>query len=266
MSGGFLRRLRRWFWPTSDYRRLPKPEDRPAALPDGVRVYAVGDIHGEAVLLDALIRRVVADLSRAPVEDARIVFVGDYIDRGPNSRGVLQRLAAGDIPLPFEALRGNHEDLLLRALEDVGAMPQWCRTGGAATLRSYGLDGGKLARPRVMRDLRRGLIEALPPRHLAFLRSTKLSHTIGGYFFVHAGARPGIPLDRQDHQDLMWIRDECYASPFDFGKVLVHGHTPHRNPENLPRRVNVDTGAFKRGVLTAAVLEDASRRFLSTGD
>ena len=134
------------------------------------------------------------------------------------------------------------------------------------TLRSYGIDLGKDASRKRSGKLHRQLLEVLPPSHRDFLESTRLSEVVGDYFFVHAGARPGVPLDRQDEADLLWIRDACYGAPERFDKVLVHGHTPRRRPENLPGRINVDTGAFKWGVLSCVALEGQERRFLSTGD
>ena len=177
---------------------------------------------------------------------------------------MIERLARGDFPVPFEALRGNHEDLMLRALARPDAMPDWCACGGIETLRSYGIDLGKDASRKRPGKLHRQLLEALPPSHRDFLESTRLSEVVGDYFFVHAGARPGVPLDRQDEADLLWIRDACYGAPDRFDKVLVHGHTPRRRPENLPGRINVDTGAFKWGVLSCVALEGQERRFLST--
>lgn len=262
MAAGLLERLRDWLWPAAPASSPPPA----AALRGGSRIYAIGDIHGEAGLLDRMAREIAADLARhPPARDALAVFLGDYIDRGPDSCAVVARLAARDFPLPFETLRGNHEDLMLRALEEAGAMADWCHTGGIETLRSYGLDVDKAKGPKALGRLRLALLDVLPPGHRTFLEATRLSITRGDYCFVHAGARPGVPLDRQDPRDLMWIRDECYGSSHDFGKVLVHGHTPRKRPENLPRRINIDTGAFKWGVLTAVVLDGDARRFVSAG-
>ncbi len=249
----------------------PSAPVRSAALPGGLRIYAIGDIHGHADLLDLMAATIETDLVRNPAHDARAVFIGDYIDRGPDSAGVIERLASGRFPLPFETLRGNHEDVLMSALaasDDAVAagLDHWYHIGGLETLRSYGVDVGKAARGKSPGRLRSALLDRLPETHQAFLRQTRLSLTLGDYFFVHAGARPGVPLDAQSPEDLMWIREECYGSDYDFGKVLVHGHTPRRRPEDLPRRINIDTGAFKWGVLSAVVLEAGTRRFLSTRD
>ena len=240
----------------------------PQPLPQGLRIYAIGDIHGFTDLLDRMVGRIEADLAHRRPDQALAVFLGDYIDRGPDSAGVIDRLVRRDVPIPFETLRGNHEDLMLKALADPGAMADWYGTGAAETLRSYGVDPDRPGPGpgKGLGRLRKQLLDRLPAAHRDFLERTRLSYGAGDYAFVHAGARPGIPLDRQDPADLMWIRQECYGSTYDFGKVLVHGHTPRRRPENHARRINVDTGAFKWGVLSCAVLEGTTRRFLSTRD
>ena len=192
------------------------------------------------------------------------MFVGDYVDRGPDSAGVIERLVQGRFPTPIVTLRGNHEDMMMRALAHSGDMEHWCDMGGLETIASYGIDVARGARGKGLGKLRKDLIERMPETHRAFLAETKLSFEAGDYFFVHAGARPGVPLDRQVETDLLWIREEFSGSDFDFGKAIVHGHTPHRRPENEPRRINVDTGAFKWGALTCVALEGTSRRFIST--
>ena len=264
MNRSLLHRILTYFRPPEPSGTTQQADDRPSTVPSGRRIYAIGDVHGLSDLLGRMADRIEADLGHNPVPEARAVFLGDYVDRGPDSRGVIDRLARGDFPVPFETLRGNHEDLMLRALARPDAMPDWCACGGIETLRSYGVDIGKAAPRKRSEKLHRDLLEVLPPSHRDFLERTRLSEVVGDYFFVHAGARPGVPLDRQDEADLMWIRDECYKAPKPFDKVLVHGHTPHRKPENLPGRINIDTGAFKWGVLSCVVLEGQERRFLST--
>lgn len=266
MSRRLLRRIIDWFRPVAP---VPQAEPSPiagSALPEGMRIYAIGDIHGFASLLGRMSDLIAADLEQRPPQQALAVFLGDYIDRGPSSFDVVDRLARGDFPVPFQSLRGNHEDLMLRALALPEGMPDWCQCGGLETLRSYGVDCEDDPSFKAMGKLRRRLLERFPDTHRAFLETTRLSFMAGDYFFVHAGARPGVALDRQDEADLMWIRDECYRSAFDFGKVLVHGHTPRRRPENLPNRINVDTGAFKWGVLSCVALERRERRFLAARD
>ena len=266
MSRSLLRRIVDWLRPPAPRRGAERTLPAISTLPDGLRIYAIGDVHGFADLLDRMAGLIAADLKQSPPRRTMAVFLGDYIDRGPGSRDVIDRLVRGDFPIPFRPLRGNHEDLMLRALAQPEAMSDWCQCGGIETMRSYGLPCDDDLSFKDMAKLRRRLLERLPASHRAFLETTKLSYTAGDYFFVHAGARPGVVLDLQDEADLMWIRDECYSSDFDFGKVLVHGHTPRRRPENLARRINVDTGAFKWGVLSCVALERCERRFLSARD
>ena len=234
-----------------------------AAVPQGLRVYAIGDIHGYSNLLESLAREIEADLQRHRPDQAVAVFLGDYVDRGPDSAGVIERLVHGRFPTPIVTLRGNHEDMMMRALAYAGDMEHWCYSGGIETMASYGTDITNAAHGRGLGKVRRDFLDRFPEAHHAFLAQTKLFYAVGDYFFVHAGVRPGVPLDRQLDTDLLWIRDEFFRSDYDFGKVIVHGHTPRRHPESEPRRINVDTGAFQTGVLTCVALEGTTRRFLS---
>ena len=239
------------------------PSPSAPALPPGKRIYAVGDIHGRADLLSRMADLVAADCRQRPSAGAGTVFLGDYVDRGPDSRGVIGRLAAGDFPTPIVALRGNHESLFQQFLQGLVDIPYYDQLGGAATLRSYGVDLDRLARLGV--DARANILrEAIPAEHRAFVDTTRLSLEAGDYFLCHAGVRPGVPLAAQSEEDLMWIRAEFLSSAADFGKVVVHGHTPVRTPEIRPNRINVDTKAFSSGILTAVVLEGSERRFLRT--
>jgi len=236
----------------------------PVSLPEGLRVYAIGDVHGRLDLLETLAFQIAADLTDAP-QAALTVFLGDYVDRGPDSAGVLDMLAARDFPTEFLALRGNHEEVMLHFLEDAEVLEAWRNFGGLETLRSYGIDVLPAMRGQGYEDMRLRLLEALPPLHLQFLRETSHSTSFGDYFFCHAGARPGTPLDEQDPGDLLWIREEFLAFRGGWDKVVVHGHTPVAEPELLSNRINVDTGAFASSILTAVVLEGSQRRILSTG-
>ncbi len=209
---------------------------------------------------------IVADLAASPSVEAEMVFLGDYIDRGPNSAAVLDRLSRQDVPLAFVALRGNHVALLLDALADPAGMAHWCRSGGDATLASYGIDLERHASRKALTRARASLLERMPDPHRRFLADTALHYVASPYTFVHAGLRPGVPLDRQSVDDLLWIRDEFFRAASQVDGVVVHGHTPRPQPENEPHRINVDTGVFKYGTLTCVVLEGADRRFLSTRD
>lgn len=235
-----------------------------ATAPAGTRLYAIGDIHGRADLLGRLAEKIAQDLAARPAQKVVTVFLGDYVDRGLDSRGVLERLAEGDFPTPFVALRGNHEDAMLRFLDDPPVLKQWAMFGGLTTLTSYGVDPGR----EMFRGGAPAVLEAFlsrfPQAHRRFLEDTKFNAEFGDYFFCHAGVRPHVPLDRQDPGDLMWIRYEFLEYRGDFGKVVVHGHTPHTKVENLANRINLDTHAFKSGVLTAVALEGEERRFIDT--
>jgi serine/threonine protein phosphatase 1 len=233
-----------------------------AKVPQGARVYAVGDIHGRSDLLDALHDSVSKDLERSPADNAMIIYLGDYVDRGVDSSGVLDRLC--DAPLKGMSrvlLKGNHEAMLLRFLEEPETGAQWRRYGGLETLHSYGLDMARTVDG--YRVLAERFAEALPARHLELLQSLQHSASVGDYFFCHAGVRPGVPLERQREADLLWIRDVFLASDESFGKVVVHGHTPAEEPEIRGNRIGIDTGAYATHLLTCLVLEGEERRFLT---
>lgn len=246
-----------------------EPLSPAAEAPPGTRVYAVGDIHGRADLLDGLLGLIAGDLSHARPPRVVLVFLGDYVDRGPDSRKVIDRLAAGapsDGPLAgteWVAIRGNHEDIMMEFLADFSVGGAWFRNGGLDTVRSYAgeLPEGAAADGPAMQRL---LYRSLPPAHLRFFSRLALRHDEGGYLFVHAGIRPDLPLDRQDRYDLMWIRDDFLFSDADLGKVVVHGHSQVSTPEIRPNRIAIDTGAYRTGRLTCLVLEGADRRFLVT--
>ncbi|UDL93210.1 metallophosphoesterase [Lichenihabitans sp. PAMC28606] len=232
-----------------------------AMLPDGTRVYAIGDIHGRADLLDAMVSKIADDVRERPVDQPLTVLLGDYIDRGPRSAEVIDRLARNDFATPIVTLTGNHEDIFGQVLRGSASLDRFLGMGGDATLRSYGLDPRAMQRMRTS-DRQAALRGSVSPSHRAFLEATRLSFTVGRYFFCHAGARPGVPLDEQSREDLVWIREDFLKSPFDFGKIIVHGHTPVKTPEVRSNAINVDTKAFASGVLTAVVLEGNQRRFL----
>lgn len=235
-----------------------------ARAPEGLRIYAIGDIHGRADLLDRLAGRIADDLAQKPTKDSVTVFVGDYVDRGYESRDVVERLARSDFPTAIVTLRGNHEDAMLRFLDDPAVLGQWVMFGGQTTLDSYGVDVGRETWKGGAPGVQAALLESFPASHRRFLEETRYFIEFGGYFFCHAGVRPHVPLERQDPADLMWIRHEFLQFKGDFGKVVVHGHTPHVAIESLENRINVDTHAYRSGVLTAAVLEGDERRFLDT--
>jgi serine/threonine protein phosphatase 1 len=238
-------------------------------LTEGDRIYAVGDIHGRRDLLTALLARIRADLAARPHPRPRLVFLGDYVDRGPDSRGVIDTLIAlrADGDLPTDCLLGNHDAYVLAYLRD----PDWRELtrnwlndnlGGSATLASYGVPDARLARPAAAHD---AFAAAFPPAHLAFLEGCQLLLPIGGYLFVHAGIRPDVALDAQDREDLIWIREPFLTSRADFGRKVVHGHTIVPAVEHHPNRIAVDTGAVRSGVLSCLLLEGTEVALLEPG-
>jgi serine/threonine protein phosphatase 1 len=228
------------------------------------RCYVIGDIHGRSDLLDRMVDAITRDIEQNPVAASLTVTLGDYVDRGPDSRGVLDRLAHNPFPTDYVALKGNHEELLETFLTRPAIGPQWRRLGGLETLHSYKVPVADLMVGKGFDEAAQALRQALPAEQSAFLGRLKLSLTVGGYFLCHAGVRPGVPLDNQRAEDLLWIRDEFLSSKVDFGKIVVHGHTPTQSPEVLANRINIDTGAFATGRLTCLVIEDGGLRFLST--
>jgi serine/threonine protein phosphatase 1 len=238
-----------------------------AATPPDTRLYAVGDIHGRADLLRRMHGLIELDTASHPRDRHVIVYLGDYIDRGPDSADVIDLLLQSPVPgCQSVHLLGNHEDSLLRFLDDVEVGSAWLYYGGLATLVGYDIDVGdypwrnEIEMMRLQTELRR----RLPVRHRRFLQGLPLHHGEGDYLFVHAGVRPRIPLDRQVREDLLWIRDEFLASPADHGRVVVHGHTITPKPEILPNRIGIDTGAYATGQLTCLVLDGQERAFLQT--
>jgi len=219
-----------------------------ASVPPRERVYAVGDIHGRLDLLDRLLGMIAAYEAAHPCANTSIIFLGDYIDRGPDSRGVIECLLQG-IPDGLTAyfLRGNHEAIMLRCLEGPAMFANWAANGGLATLKSYGVNVLFRAEAQTLLSQLRGV---LPEAHLAFLRGLKTTMEVGDYFFVHAGVRPRVPLSKQSEQDLRWIRNDFLEHDGSFEKFVVHGHTPVIEPEIRANRINIDTGAYATGKLT----------------
>ncbi len=236
-----------------------------ARVPDGRRIYAIGDIHGRADLLTEVYEMIRQDSEAAgDGKTVAIVHLGDYVDRGPQSREVIDMLLAPADGIESVCLKGNHEDLMLAFLdgEEIGRM--WLYNGGNATLASYGVPMVDYAGDDMPAQARQALAAHLPPDHDEFLRGLKLMHLEGDYLFVHAGVRPGVDLARQDDGDLMWIRDEFLDATEDYGKIIVHGHSIRPEVELMPNRIGIDTGAFRSGRLTCLVLDGAARRLLQT--
>ncbi|MEI9989862.1 MAG: metallophosphoesterase family protein [Rhizomicrobium sp.] len=245
--------------------RLLGQNAKAPAVPAGRRVFAVGDVHGRLDLLERLIGQLRDYAANGEPAVNSLVLLGDYIDRGPRSKEVVDYLI--DLRLPgWETtfLRGNHDQAFLDFLGDPNFYRAWRNFGAPETLLSYGVMPPRFDDETAFSKARDELAAKCPPSHLQFFGDLKLMHEEGDYLFVHAGIRPGIPLDAQVPEDLLWIRDDFLLSSRRFGKVVVHGHTPTQMPVRRRNRIGVDTGAHATGCLTAAVLEGESCTFLAT--
>jgi calcineurin-like phosphoesterase family protein len=230
------------------WRRTPK-------LPDGLRIYAIGDIHGRADLLGRMFAAIDADLARYPSAHALNVFLGDYIDRGPASRRVIDLLINHSCAHEVVFLRGNHETYVPQFLEDPAVLGRWRMLGGLETLMSYGLNPSFNAHRDEQHELANRFAAALPQNHVLFFGRLQSSFCCGDFFFVHAGVKPGVPVEQQREEDLLWIRDEFLLHQGSFGKMIVHGHAPIDEPEFRDNRINIDTGAYATGKLTCLIIE-----------
>lgn len=237
----------------------------PARPPEDCVIWAVGDIHGRSDLSGPLIAAIRADLLASPVSRKVIVFLGDHVDRGPDSRGVLDQIVEvlGDPALEIHTLRGNHEERMEAFLDQPDLGPGWCDYGGREALMSYGVV------PPAMKgdaqgwtDAATALRDAMPASHVRLLQNQAYSVAIGDYFFAHAGARPGVALEDQSPNDLMWIRKPFLEETAPFEKVIVHGHTPADGVASNARRIGVDTGAYGTNVLSAVRLDGETRAVL----
>lgn len=240
---------------------------RPTPPTTGGRlVYAVGDVHGRLDVLEPLLRDIAEDaLITRPPERPLLVFLGDYVDRGPASRGVVDLVMRLQADRSFEvaALKGNHEEALLHFLDEPAFAAAWLEFGGGATLASYGvLPPPEAAEPEAWRRARDAFAEALPESHRRFYQDLELMRIVGDYAFVHAGVRPGVPLEAQSARDLLWIRYEFLQDGGPFDKVIVHGHTPGAEPQLHPHRLGLDTGAYATGVLSAVRLHGEEQRLM----
>jgi len=235
-------------------------------IPDGLRVYAIGDIHGCARALDELHRRIADDIAEARPERVLLVYLGDYVDRGPDSSGVIESLTR-EPPVNAERvfLKGNHEAMMLAFLEGRLTTSDWRLYGGTETLQSYGVNVRQVLSTAGAEQLPGELNKQLPDVHRRWLDRLMLSFQIGDYFFCHAGARPGVALAEQSENDLLWIREEFIDSPHQFEHVIVHGHTPVSRPEVLTNRINIDTAAYLTGILTGVALEGTGQRLIQAG-
>lgn len=238
---------------------------RRPTVPEGYRLYAIGDIHGRDDLLEELLAAIEADCCRRGPAKLVLVFLGDLIDRGASSKDVVERLRTyrpAGARIVF--LAGNHEEVLLRIIDgETRLVPDWLRFGGAECLRSYGADPEPLRKMAPEQAI--GVIRsAIPAAHVEFLRSFDDTFRAGDYLFVHAGIRPGIPLAEQAPSDLRWIREPFLTDGAEHGFLVVHGHTIREGVDERVNRIGIDTGAYRYGILTAVALEGTERWYLQT--
>ena len=230
--------------------------------PAGARAYAIGDVHGRLDLLELLLYKIARDRRESGPARDYLIMLGDLIDRGPDSRGVIEVLMALPDDMRIVFLMGNHEEMMLRVLGDEpDAVHQWLSYGGYELAQSYGVEVGKLA--AMPSATAAAMIRAkIPESHLAFIEGFADSFTFGDYLFVHAGVRPGRKLADQDTHDLRWIRDEFINDESNHGLMVVHGHTISAEPQELRNRIGIDTGAYQSGILTAIRIEGDERRMI----
>lgn len=236
-------------------------------IPPGLRVYAIGDVHGRFDLLRDLLRRIQRDNATRGDAETHVVMLGDLIDRGPESAEIIDFFLAGPPSFAhFHFVMGNHEEMLLKQIYDPSeeSMAHFLRFGGRETFESYGVPQRVLDMPD--RYSFAGLTDAIPARHRAFLSAMEDMVRFGDYLFVHAGIRPDVPIDEQRASDLRWIRAQFLYSDVDHGVMVVHGHTITDEPELRPNRIGIDTGAFQSGRLTVLGLEAGEKWLIATGD
>ena len=236
-----------------------------ARVADGVRIYAIGDIHGCSSLLEQLLASIEAHIAAFPSRRPILVFLGDYIDRGPASRQVIDQLIFLRERKEVIFLKGNHESYLLEFLKQPAILPQWFQYGGLETLRSYEIFPRSHLDPNEQTSLSTALSLALNKHgHLDFLDRLEISFVCEDFLFVHAGVRPSVPLDQQREEDLLWIREDFLHYKGDLEKIVVHGHTPVLHPEVCSNRINIDTGAYATGRLTCLIIEGDRMKFISS--
>jgi serine/threonine protein phosphatase 1 len=251
-------RLKAWW---SELFGRPSP-----CLPEGVRVYAVGDIHGRSDLLERILSGIVIDDREQPPALTKVIFVGDYCDRGSGSREVVDLLLDFRHRSGFEVrfLKGNHDLLFHEVIQTGRSLWPWLELGGLSTLRSYGITPPAEAfDPAAPTQVREALLEAMPLEHWTFYEELELFIVIGDYQFVHAGVRNGIPLDAQKEEDLLWIRDAFLLSHSRLDRVIVHGHTPQYAATFDGRRIGLDTGAYSSGLLSGVRLQGHDQALFS---
>lgn len=231
------------------------------AVPPGTRWYAVGDIHGRLDLFEKLIEAIEADDAAASNAASTVVLLGDLVDRGPESAGVVARALEWQAQRKVRLLAGNHEEMFLNALDDIGVLRHFLRHGGRETALSYGISR-EAYNGATLEEVQRMLAEALPAEHRQFLNSAKDYIVAGDYLFVHAGISPGVALEEQAEHHMRWIREPFLDHAEPHSHFVVHGHTITEGLDERSNRIGIDTGAYRSGCLTTLVLEDTERRFI----
>jgi serine/threonine protein phosphatase 1 len=246
------------------FRNYLSPRLRAAApaVPPGERVYAIGDIHGRLDLFSEMIERIEEDDARRGPASTTVVLLGDLIDRGPDSAGVIDAARAWAQRRPLRVLAGNHEEMFLKSFDKAETLRHFLRFGGRETLLSYPI-GLAEYQSLSLEELQQRMPQIVPAEHVAYLESLEDSVTIGDYLFVHAGIRPGVPLADQSQSDLRWIREMFIEDSRDHGCIVVHGHTICDDVEEMPNRIGIDTGAYKSGRLTCLALEGDQRWYIT---
>lgn len=234
-------------------------------VPDNTVVYAIGDVHGCPWLLEQVFAWIAAHAAERPQERKLIILLGDIVDRGPDSRGALDLLLRGS-PIGFEmiCLRGNHEGMMLHAMEKGTGINAWMDNGGDQTLSSYGIENTLFLNFPSAGFVKESLRNAVPAQHRDFLVNTRFCHQEGDFLFVHAGIRPGVDIAHQSPEDMMWIRREFTESLADFGVIVVHGHTVTAEPRERINAIGLDTGAVMTGRLSCLALWDDQRDIFIT--
>lgn len=239
--------------------RTPAPVAPPSSVPDGERWYVIGDVHGRCDLLDGLITAIDGDDAQADPATSTVVFLGDLVDRGPESAGVVAVTRAWQKRRAVRCLAGNHEDMFLESFTDLEMLRHFLRHGGRETILSYGLSL-EAYNALSLEELQEEMARVVPEEDRAFLAVAEEWIEAGDYLFVHAGIDPGRALEEQRRSDLLWIRERFLRHTEPFSHVVVHGHTIFDEVEDAGRRIGIDTGAYRTGRLTALVLEGSARR------
>lgn len=241
--------------------RSPALANPPPSVPAGERWYVIGDVHGRCDLLDAIVSEIDRDDSEGTPADTTVVMLGDLVDRGPESAGVVAVVRAWQLRRKVRVLAGNHEEMFLDSFDDPEVLRHFLRHGGRETILSYGIDQARY-NELSLEELQQEMARIVPPEDRAFLAGAEEWIEAGDYLFVHAGINPEVPLEEQRRSDLLWIRGRFLDHRDPFSHVVVHGHTIFDEVEDAGTRIGIDTGAYRTGRLTALVLEGSARRII----